>query len=53
MNELDKNELILADISEVLRNYARRRIDAGMAVGQILIAIARPNLEQLNSEGEK
>ena len=45
MNEQDKNELILADVSEVLRIYARRRINAAAAVGQILLAVARPYVE--------
>lgn len=53
MTNEDKNELILADISEVMRRYARRAVTSGEAVNQILYVIAKKNLEQMYSEGEK
>lgn len=51
MTNEDKNELILADISEVMRRYARRSVTSGEAVNQILYVIAKKNLEQMDSEG--
>ena len=49
----DKNELILADVADVLRRYSRDAVTSAEAVGQILLIIAKKNLEQIDSEGRE